>query len=61
MLLLNDGIHVNFYQNWFINEYARVKKLKFQNTFSPGVFFVRNKRTYFLNNLEYIKSTYLAL
>ena len=54
--LHNVIIHINFYQNRFINEYARKKKLKswsqgVTESRSPGVFLVRYRRTYVLNNL----------
>ena len=46
-------IHRNFYQDWFINEYARKKKAKISEFQSHGVaefFLVRYRRTYVLIN-----------
>ena len=44
--LHNVSIHIDFYQNRFINEYARKKKAKITESQS---FLVRYRRTYVLN------------
>ena len=50
----NVSIHRDFYQNQFLNEYARKKKAKISESRSPGItesrsFLVRYRRTYVLN------------
>ena len=46
----NIGIHINFYQNRFINESARKNFLKFSvKDVKTEFFFVRCRRTYVLN------------
>ena len=49
--LHNVSIHRNFYQNRFINKYAKKKKAKILESQSHGVpeFLVRYRRTYILN------------
>ena len=47
--LHNVSIHRNFYQNKFINEYARKKKAKFSESRS---FLVRYRRTYVLKDKQ---------
>ena len=61
MCLHNVSIHTNFYQNRFINECARKKKAKIPEFHRFIVsqfhsFFVRCRRTYFLNKIEIIVS-----
>ena len=58
--LYNVSIHRNFYQNRFINEYARKKKAKISESWSFGVtesrsFLVRYRRTYVLNKTMFCK------
>ena len=50
--LYNVSIHRIFYQNRFINEYARKKKAKIPEFPSFRVFFVSCRRTYVLNKLK---------
>ena len=45
----NVSIHRNFYQNRFINEYARKKKAKISESLSHRFFLVRYRRTCVLN------------
>jgi hypothetical protein len=47
--ILNNSIHINFYQNRFINESVRKNFLKFSERRKDGVFFVSCRRTYVLN------------
>ena len=47
--LHNISIHINVYQNRFINECARKIKAKIPESQSFRVFFVRFRRTYVLN------------
>ena len=52
--IYNISIHINFYQNRFINESVRKNFLKFSERQTErrkdGVFFVSCRRTYVLNN-----------
>ena len=66
LCLHNVSIHRNFDQNWFINEYARKKKLKSRShgiteSWNDGItesrsFLVRYRRTYVLNKGIFIVS-----
>ena len=47
-----------FYQNWFINEFARKIKAKIPEFHSIRDFFVRCRRTYILNK-TIIKAIYI--
>ena len=51
MPLLNFSIHRKFYQNRFLNKYARKKKAKIPWFQSLRVFFVRCRRTYVLKKM----------
>ena len=45
-------ILVKIYQDQLINEYARKKKAKISESHSHGVFLVRYRRTYVVNNVD---------
>ena len=42
--------HINFYQNWFINECARNGLAKIPYGWKDGVLFVSCRRTYVIND-----------
>ena len=61
--LYNVSIHRIFYQNWFLNKYARMKKAKITESQSPGVMESRSHRvsSWDIEELTFLKKWWNGL